>query len=272
MGFLTDPVDFLNPALSVRFQTEHKRPRIMKKLLFIALLFTSFTAIDTPNTLTDSEKRDGWQLLFDGKTTTGWRGAYAETFPAKGWSVANGELSIQQSDGSESQSFGDIVTTEQYGNFDLVFDFKLTEGANSGVKYFVVEHTPKPKGSAFGLEYQVLDDDRHPDAKLGRNGNRTVGSLYDLITATGKKASPIGEWNTGRVLSRGWHVEHWLNGKKVAEFDRGNTAFRQLVAQSKYAAPEYNAHAPFGEAIKGHILLQDHGNKVSYRNIKIRKF
>ena len=243
----------------------------MKQLLLITLLFAGFTGVDTPNTLTDKEKRDGWQLLFDGKTTTGWRGAYAETFPDKGWAVENEMLTIQQSDGSESQSFGDIVTTEEYKNFDLVFDFKLTEGANSGIKYFVVEQKPKPKGSAFGLEYQVLDDDRHPDAKLGRNGNRTVGSLYDLIPATGKKASPIGEWNTGRILARGWHVEHWLNGKKVVEFDRGNVAFRGAVAQSKYAAPAYNAHGPFGEAIKGHILLQDHGNNVSYRNIKIRK-
>jgi Domain of Unknown Function (DUF1080) len=249
-----------------------KQIKIMKKLALITLLFAGFVGFDTPNTLTDNEKRDGWQLLFDGKTTNGWRGAYAETFPAKGWSVENNTLSIQQSDGSESQSFGDIVTTEQYGNFELVFDFKLTEGANSGVKYFVVEQKPKPKGSAFGLEFQVLDDDRHPDAKMGRNGNRTVGSLYDLITATDKKANPIGDWNTGRILSRGWHVEHWLNGKKVVDYERGSPSFRQLVAQSKYAAPEYNVHAPFGEASKGHILLQDHGNKVSYRNIKIRKF
>lgn len=223
------------------------------------------------NTLTDEEKNNGWKLLFDGKTTTGWRGAYKETFPEKGWVVEDGNLTIIASDGSESASYGDIVTTGEYGNFELSFEFKLTEGANSGVKYFVVEHQPKPKGSAFGLEYQVLDDDKHPDAKMGSNGNRTVGSLYDLIPAKDKQINPVGEWNHGRIVVQGNHVEHWLNGKKVLEYERGSAAFRDLVAKSKYAAPEYNNNGRFGEAPKGHILLQDHGNKVSYRNIKIRE-
>ncbi|QMW00460.1 3-keto-disaccharide hydrolase [Spirosoma foliorum] len=227
-------------------------------------------AQQAPNTLTAQEKKDGWKLLFDGKTTNGWRGAYKDKFPAKGWDVTDGMLTIQQSNGSESESFGDIVTDGEYSDFDLVFDFKLTEGANSGVKYFVAEQSPKPKGSAFGLEFQVLDDDKHPDAKLGRNGNRTVGSLYDLIPASGKKANPIGEWNTGRVISKGKHVEHWLNGKKVVEYERGSEQFRELVAISKYKAPDYNANGRFGEAPKGHILLQDHGNRVYFRNMKIK--
>ncbi|GAB3888827.1 3-keto-disaccharide hydrolase [Spirosoma agri] len=245
----------------------------MKQLLLTGLLLTTLLAAETPqtpNTLTTKEKKDGWQLLFDGKTTSGWRGAYQDKFPQKGWDVSDGLLTIQQSDGSESQSYGDILTTNEYGDFDLMFDFKLTEGANSGVKYFVVENYPKPKGSAFGLEFQVLDDDKHPDAKLGRNGNRTVGSLYDLIPAKEKQAHPIGDWNTGRVVSKGKHVEHWLNGKKVVEYERGSDQFRELVAMSKYKTPDYNANGRFGEAPKGHILLQDHGNKVSYRNIKIK--
>jgi hypothetical protein len=222
------------------------------------------------NTLTEAEKNNGWKLLFDGQTTNGWRGAYKDQFPDKGWVVEDGTLTILKSDGSESASYGDIVTVEAYDNFELSFEFKLTEGANSGLKYYVVEHQPKPKGSAFGLEYQVLDDDKHPDAKMGNNGNRTVGSLYDLIPAKDKQVNPIGEWNQARIVSQGNKVEHWLNGKKVVEYERGSGQFRDMVAKSKYAAPEYNKNGRFGEAPKGHILLQDHGDKVSYRNIKIR--
>ncbi|RIV26960.1 DUF1080 domain-containing protein [Fibrisoma montanum] len=244
----------------------------MKGLILsgLLLMFVAAENPQMPNTLTAREKKEGWKLLFDGKTTKGWRGAYKEKFPDKGWNVENGTLTIQKSDGSESQSFGDIVTDDEYGNFDLMFDFKLSDGANSGLKYFVVEQQPKPKGSAFGLEYQVLDDAKHPDAKMGRNGNRTVGSLYDLIPAKDKQVNPIGEWNTGRVLVRGSHVEHWLNGKKVVEYERGSEEFRKLVGMSKYAAPSYNANGRFGEAPKGHILLQDHGDQVSFRNLKIK--
>ncbi|MDJ1505354.1 DUF1080 domain-containing protein, partial [Xanthocytophaga agilis] len=154
---------------------------------------------DSFNQLTEQETKEGWKLLFDGKTTNGWRGAYMTTFPQKGWTVKDGALTVGASNGAESQHGGDIVTNDEYTNFDLRFEFKLTDGANSGVKYFVVEQQPKPKGSAFGLEFQVLDDDKHPDAKKGRDGNRTVGSLYDLITAKDKAAKPIGEWNEGRV-------------------------------------------------------------------------
>jgi len=245
----------------------------MIKQLIVAgalLMLVAAEKPQTPNTLTEKEKKEGWKLLFDGKTTHGWRGAYKDKFPERGWLVKDGLLVISKSDGSESQSYGDIVTDAEYSDFDLTFDFKLTEGANSGVKYFVVEHQPKPAGSAYGLEFQVLDDDKHPDAKKGRDGNRTVGSLYDLITAKSKAANPIGEWNQGRVISKGHHVEHWLNGKKVVEYERGSEEFRKLVAMSKYADASYNAHGRFGEASKGHILLQDHGDQVSYRNIKIR--
>jgi hypothetical protein len=222
--------------------------------------------------LTANEKKDGWKLLFDGKSTTGWRGAYKDKFPEGGWKVNDGTLTIEKADGRESRNAGDIVTNDEFTNFELTFEFRLTEGANSGLKYFVPEYSPKPEGSAYGLEFQVLDDEKHPDAKMGRDGNRTIGSLYDLIPATKDKVvKPIGEWNQGRVYVKGTHVEHWLNGKKTLEYERGSEEFRKLVGMSKYKTPSYNANGRFGEAPKGHILLQDHGDRVSFRSIKIRE-
>ncbi|MBC7920184.1 MAG: DUF1080 domain-containing protein [Ferruginibacter sp.] len=230
----------------------------------------SHNASQKDNVLTEKERKEGWKLLFDGKTTKGWRGAYKTTFPDSGWVAKDGVLSVLPSGGRESRNGGDIVTVNEYDNFEFTADFKLTEGANSGIKYFVVEHQPKPEGSAFGLEFQVLDDARHPDAKLGKNGNRTAGSLYDLIAAKDKQVNPIGQWNNARIVVQGKHVEHWLNGKKVVEYERGNEEYRQAVAGSKYATPQYNKNGRFGEASKGHLLLQDHGDAVSYKNVKIR--
>jgi hypothetical protein len=236
----------------------------------------STAATDLPsNTLTEQEKRDGWRLLWDGKTSDGWRSARAETFPAKGWIIEDGVLTVLENNGQESGAGGDIITRERFSNFELVADFKLTPGANSGIKYFVQPNldpvtgsgAKAGSGSAIGCEYQVLDDERHPDAKLGRNGDRTLGSLYDLIPAsTSKKPNPIGDWNTARIVVRGKHVEHWLNGEKVLEYERGSAAFREAVALSKF-----KNIAGFGEWPDGHILLQEHGNRVSYRNIKIRE-
>jgi hypothetical protein len=218
-----------------------------------------------PNTLTEKEVSDGWKLLFDGTTSKGWRGAGKESFPETGWVIENGYLKVLASGGAESKGGGDIVTTEEFGNFDLSFEFKITEGANSGVKYFVTEKYATT-GSAIGLEYQILDDQNHPDAKMGRDGNRTLASLYDLIPAANKRFNGIGIWNAGHIVSLNGHVEHWLNGFKVLEYDRGSEAFRKLVSESKY-----NIYPGFGEAEKGHILLQDHGNEVCFRSIKIRQ-
>ncbi len=226
------------------------------------------------NRLSSGEQRAGWKLLWDGRTSAGWRSAKAASFPKKGWSMAGGMLSVEGANGAESTNGGDIVTTRDYRNFELSVDFRLTEGANSGIKYFVDPNLLKGDGSAIGLEYQLLDDARHPDAKMGRDGNRTLGSLYDLITARnlsdpdspGKRINPPGEWNRAVIVVRGQHVDHWLNGFKVVEYERGSPAFRALVAQSKYAK-----WPNFGEWEKGPILLQDHGNHVDFRSIKIRE-
>jgi hypothetical protein len=220
-----------------------------------------------PNNLSEHEKRQGWRLLFDGKTTTGWTGAYKDSFPAKGWQVQDGVLSVLASDGGESTNGGDIVTKELFGVFELSFDFKLTPGANSGVKYFVTLSEGN-KGSAIGLEYQLLDDKLHPDAKMGRDGNRTLASLYDLIPAKKQErfVNPPGQWNRGRIVVHADNrVEHYLNGIKVVEYVRKSRQYRDLVAISKY-----KIWPAFGEAPAGRILLQDHGNAVSFRSIKIR--
>ncbi|MDN3665842.1 DUF1080 domain-containing protein [Algibacter miyuki] len=221
----------------------------------------------TKNKLTIDEKKKGWKLLWDGETTNGWRGAKLEEFPENGWQIEDGVLSVLSSGGAESNAGGDIVTKEQFGDFELKVDFKLTPGANSGIKYYVDTNMNKGAGSSIGLEYQILDDDLHPDAKLGNHdGSRTVSSLYDLIQAdVNKPIKPIGEWNTAHIISKNNHVEHWLNGTKVLEYERKSDDYKKLVSESKYAK-----WPNFGELDKGEILLQDHGDFVSFKNVKIR--
>ena len=226
------------------------------------------------NELTEQEKRTGYRLLWDGKTSQGWRGAKLDEFPAKGWEIKDGELTVLKTDGGESTGPGDIVTTTKFSNFELELEFKITEGANSGIKYFVDPTLNKDAGSAIGCEFQILDDENHPDAKMGVNGNRTIGSLYDLIKAEnlsvpsrGKQFKGVGNWNHARIVSKDGKVEHWLNNEKVIEYDRNSQMFRALVAYSKYAQWEN-----FGQWPEGCILLQDHGDRVSYRSVKIREF
>jgi len=219
------------------------------------------------NVLSEKEKAEGWKLLFDGKTSAGWRGAHKENFPESGWSIdADGTLSVKTSGGGESVAGGDIVTVDEYSDFELMLDVRLTPGTNSGIKYYVTENE-EIEGSAIGLEYQVLDDNLNPDAQAGIQGNHTFASLYDLIPADKNKyVCQTGQWNMVRILSDNNHVEHWLNGSKVLEYERGSDEYRKLVALSKY-----KIWKNFGEAEKGHILLQEHGGEVSYRNIKIRE-
>lgn len=219
-----------------------------------------------PNTISEKEAQEGWKLLWDGKSTEGWRGAKLQSFPEKGWTIEDGILKVLKGNGGESTNGGDIVTTKKYENFILKVDFKITKGANSGIKYFVDTELNKGEGSSIGCEFQVLDDKLHPDAKLGVNGNRTLGSLYDLIPAPTNKPYRPGFFNTAMIVVKGNHVEHWLNGVKLIEYERNNQMWNALVAYSKY-----KNWPNFGNAATGHILLQDHGDEVWYQNIKIKE-
>ena len=245
------------------------RRLVTSAVLAISLGVFSLSA-QQANTLTAKEKADGWRLLFDGKTSDGWRSARGGGFPATGWAVRDGMIAVTETGGEEAGNGGDIVTTRTYSNFELSVDFKTSPGANSGIMYFVdLDLIPwhNGHGSPVGFEYQILDDALHPDAKRGKNGDRTVASLYDMIPAAADKPiKPVGEWNTARIVVRGKHGEHWLNGVKVLEYDRDSPEFKAILAESKYHVfPEY------GQSTSGYLLLQDHGFPVWFRNIKIRE-
>ena len=222
------------------------------------------------NTLTDNEKSSGWKLLWDGKTTNGWRGAGLATFPDKGWTIDEGMLIPNK---GENKGGGDIVTVKKYKNFVFEADFKITEGANSGIKYFIQSEPGKP--NTVGFEYQILDDAKHPDAKLGTDGNRTLASLYDLVKANSqifdksqpvKRVNGVGQWNRARIEVNGKKATHYLNGVKVLEVTRGSQEFKEHIAHSKF-----KKEPGFGDFDNGYILLQDHGNEVAFRNLKIRE-
>lgn len=219
-----------------------------------------------PNTLSDRERYDGWQLLWDGESSNGWRAAKHPGFPTAGWKIENGELIVLPGDGGESVNGGDIITNKKYKNFIVSVDFKITDGANSGLKYFVDPELNKGEGSAIGCEFQILDDRNHPDAQLGVNANRTLGSLYDLIPAPADKPFRRGFYNNAMVIVQDNHVEHWLNNVKILEYDRNNQMWEALVDYSKY-----KDWPQFGDLETGHILLQEHGSEVRFKNVKIKE-
>jgi len=212
-------------------------------------------------TLTSIEQNDGWKLLFDGKTTKGWRGFKKTGFPTVGWSIDNGRLKHAASGGSPTAASGDIITVDTFNDFDLRFEWTVAPGANSGVKYLVTEDRDGP----IAHEYQIIDDVKHADALIGPH--RATASLYDVIAAPADKPlKPAGQRNEGRILVQGNHVEHWLNGAKVIEYELGSAALKAAKAKSKFKdVPGWE------DKLKGHILLQDHGDEVWYQNIRIRE-
>jgi hypothetical protein len=224
------------------------------------------------NELTAAEKKDGWKLLFDGRTTTGWRSYRKPGFPAHGWTVEDGCLKNQKGSGRPGQGGGDLVTVEKFDNFDFRFEWRIAPGGNSGVKYFVNEvedHSdPMYRGdtgtSGVGHEYQLLDDAKNADAAIGPL--HQTGALYDLIPPnSAKRLRPVGEFNESRILVQGKHVEQWLNGGKVVEYELGSPELMAAIAKSKY-----KNIAGFGTKFPTLLLLQDHGDEVWFRDLKIR--
>jgi hypothetical protein len=238
--------------------------RLAPAALFIALSMP-FPAAAQPhdpaaNTLTAAEKKDGWILLFDGHSLDGWRGYKKPDTTDSRWKVDGDSLTLPPDNGKDTHGQRDIITKDTFDQFELVVDWKIAQGGNSGIKYFVLED----RDSAIGHEYQVIDDERHPDAKVGPH--RQTAAFYDVLQANDRPLKPAGEWNTTRIVVRGQTVEHWLNGKKVLQYELNSPALNAAIEKSKFKGMER-----FGKRQNGSILLQDHGNQVWFRNIKIRR-
>jgi hypothetical protein len=202
---------------------------------------------------------DGFKPLFDGKTLDGWRGYKKADASDTRWKVENGLVTIPEKDGKDTRGGRDIISTGTYDQFDLKWEWKVAQGGNSGLKYFVLED----QDSAIGHEYQMIDDERHPDAKIGPH--RQTAAFYDVLPAADRPLKPAGEWNSSEVIVKGSHVEHWLNGKRVLQYELDSPELRAAIAKSKF-----KDIARFGKPQKGHILIQDHGNAVWYRNVRIK--
>jgi hypothetical protein len=242
-------------------------------MVVTALLASEVVQAQKPNVLTPVERKSGWQLLFDGKTLKGWHGLGLHQVPPGLWTVEDGAIKhlpkapgVIQADGQPLEGF-DLITDDSWQNFELSWEWKISEAGNSGVKYNVSERlsiSMPPKHAAKGWEYQVIDDERNEDNKI--DTHRT-GALYDMIAPNAKKrVKPAGEWNRSRIVFRDNHGEHWLNGLKIVDYNTASRAFEDAFARSKYA--QYPPWFPTRR--KGQIVLQDHDAVVWYRNIKIR--
>lgn len=232
-----------------------KKLNIIPSFLSLSILFIFLVM---PMQLSAQED---WEILFDGTNMDKWRGKTEPAFPSRAWEVADGVLFL---DGKG----GDIITKETYGDFELVFEFNLTEKANSGIKYFVGTIINKDTGNKMinGPEYQIIDDYNHPEIKTDPNGVSSTASAYLLYPPKNKKLNPHGQWNSGKIIAKGKKVEHWLNGVKVVSYTRGGKDFLKLKSKTKF-----KDDVSYGELESGHILLTDHGDKVYFRNIKIRR-
>jgi hypothetical protein len=225
----------------------------------LAVSVTAQQGTDAARKTATPDKASGWIALFDGKSLEGWRGYKREDAKGTRWRVENGTLTLPKADGSDTRGARDIISKETFDRFELTWEWRASEGANSGVKYFVLEDMD----AAIGHEYQIIDDERHADAKIGPK--RQTAALYDVLPATNRPVKPAGEWNQSRIVASGPDVEHWLNGTRVLSYALDSAALRKAIGESKFKDV-----ARFGKLHKGHILLQDHGDQVWYRNIRIR--
>jgi len=220
------------------------------------------------NQLTEQEKEDGWELLFDGKTTEGWRGYGKDSFPS-GWVIEDGALKVQGTGAGEAGGGGDIIYDEEFKDFELTLEWKVSEGGNSGIFYLAQEIEGEPIYTS-APEMQILDNEKHPDARLGKDGNRQAGSLYDLIPAKPQNANPVGEWNQVSILVYRGTVVHNQNGENIVEYHLWTDDWKERVRNSKFKDWDNFLNAG-GDDKKGYIGLQDHGDDVWFRNIKLKR-
>lgn len=223
---------------------------VLMCLALTALISTNYAA--EPNELSTKENAGGWKLLFDGKTLSGWRGFKTDK-PGSGWAVMDGAI-------TRTGKSGDLLTADDFGDFELAIEWKVEKATNSGIIYRVGLNETQTFRT--GPEYQVLDN---RDAKDNKDPKHLAGSLYDIVAPPKDVTKPVGEWNQTRIWVKGWHVQHWLNGEKVVDVDLGSPEGKAMIAGSKFSSMPN-----FATLSRGHIALQDHDESVSFRSIKIR--